>query len=707
MRARLNACRDDRVKFRAARRDVSGPGREEFVMPVDSYECGDLLVDLRRVEVRRGGRVVPLEPKAFDVLRHLIENRDRLVTKDELLDVVWKATFVTPNVLTRAVAQLRKALGDDAFESRFIETVARRGYRFIAPVEAARRATAPATAVPSPRRLTVTSDSHVFPSIATDGRAVASASDRTGAMEIYLAGLTEGSGELRLTADGGHNIHPALSPDGRWLAYHSRGRGGIWVVPATGGSPRRVADFGSMPSWSPDNETLAFTSDAGGMSSQAALWTVRCKGEAPVALTRLGRPPGGHLAPAWSHDGRLIAFRVGRHAEADLWMVAAGGGEPWRLAYGTAPWIPRFSPDDRPSAAIFGSDDRTVIWIANTADGDDCLMRAALTRDGEAAAGPEVILSFPGKSVGGISMARDGTAVLSLSEGSTNLFAVDVEGGAAITAPVQLTSDDVLNTQPDYGPNGRIAYEQQVVGRPITAWLMDDDGKNKEPLSAGLSVSVQAPQWDGQAKRVFAQVTEPGSPTSDFMWMDLDTRQLCRISAGPSRAGSPPQLSPDDRQLAFHVIDADGVMNVWLQDLAGGAERQITFDREAVAYPRWSQDGRWLGVVIKRGEHTHIGVVAAGGGPVEQLTFDRGQSRSSSFSPDSEWIAFAGERAGIWNIYTVSRRTKEVNQLTHFATADPVIYPVWSPRGNRIVFERTQRKGSLWTLKLASAPGPS
>ena len=82
---------------------------------------------------------IPLEPKAFDVLVHLIEHRDRVVTKDELLDAVWKGTFVTPNVLTRAVAQIRKALGDESQDARYIETVAKRGYRFIAPVTARSR----------------------------------------------------------------------------------------------------------------------------------------------------------------------------------------------------------------------------------------------------------------------------------------------------------------------------------------------------------------------------------------------------------------------------------------------------------------------------------------------------------------------------------------------------------------------------------------
>ena len=98
------------------------------------YRFGDVCVDLRRLAVTRAGEPVELEPKAFDVLRYLLENADRLVTKDELMETVWRYTFVTPNVLTRAVAQLRRTIGDDAREARYVETVARRGYRFIAPV---------------------------------------------------------------------------------------------------------------------------------------------------------------------------------------------------------------------------------------------------------------------------------------------------------------------------------------------------------------------------------------------------------------------------------------------------------------------------------------------------------------------------------------------------------------------------------------------
>src|SRR5262245_47998021 len=100
----------------------------------DVFEFEGFRLDPRRMGVWKDDERVWLEPKAMDVLLHLVANRDRLVTKDELLDSAWKDAFVTPNALTRAIAQLRKALGDDVEHPRLIETVAKRGYRFVAPV---------------------------------------------------------------------------------------------------------------------------------------------------------------------------------------------------------------------------------------------------------------------------------------------------------------------------------------------------------------------------------------------------------------------------------------------------------------------------------------------------------------------------------------------------------------------------------------------
>ena len=99
------------------------------------YQFDKVRVEAREFRVFKDGEPVALEPKAFQVLVYLLEQRGRLVTKDELLEAVWKDSFVTPNALTRIVAQLRRALGDASQNSRYIETVPTHGYRFIAEVE--------------------------------------------------------------------------------------------------------------------------------------------------------------------------------------------------------------------------------------------------------------------------------------------------------------------------------------------------------------------------------------------------------------------------------------------------------------------------------------------------------------------------------------------------------------------------------------------
>jgi adenylate cyclase len=104
---------------------VSGP----------DYRFGPFLVDRTRYRVFRDGADVELTPKLLDLLLHLLEHSGALVTKEQLLDALWPGANVTENALAQAVSELRQALHDDAGAPRFIKTVARRGYRFVAPVQ--------------------------------------------------------------------------------------------------------------------------------------------------------------------------------------------------------------------------------------------------------------------------------------------------------------------------------------------------------------------------------------------------------------------------------------------------------------------------------------------------------------------------------------------------------------------------------------------
>src|SRR5882672_1485290 len=98
------------------------------------YEFGRFRVKLDDRVLMREHELVPLTPKAFDILLTLLENDGRIVQKDDLMKKVWPNTFVEEGNLTQNVSLLRKALGESANGPQFIETVPRRGYRFVAPV---------------------------------------------------------------------------------------------------------------------------------------------------------------------------------------------------------------------------------------------------------------------------------------------------------------------------------------------------------------------------------------------------------------------------------------------------------------------------------------------------------------------------------------------------------------------------------------------
>lgn len=99
---------------------------------INSFQFGEFTLDSSERILFRNGRPVALTPKAFSLLVTLLESRGHLVEKEHLMEAVWAGSFVEQGNLTFTINQLRKALGDNSQNPRFIETVPRRGYRFIA-----------------------------------------------------------------------------------------------------------------------------------------------------------------------------------------------------------------------------------------------------------------------------------------------------------------------------------------------------------------------------------------------------------------------------------------------------------------------------------------------------------------------------------------------------------------------------------------------
>jgi len=729
-------------------REGTHPVGEEAVTARPIYEFDGIRVDLGRMAASRGDAPILMEPKAFDVLVFLIEHRDRVVTRDELLDAVWTGTFVTPNVLTRAVAHVRKALGDEAENTRFIETVAKRGYRFIAPVSVSEPRLArggvprlaPAPAPPplqavarrpsanrgrlriaavatiaaavaiaaaivfyraaAPARNPQAADLHLrrltnrrgftgFPALSPDGRAVVYTSDVTGSLELYLASLVQGGAELPLTKDGGHNMQPAWSPDGQWIAFHSRKRGGVWIVPATGGVPQQISDFGSDPAWSPGSDQIVFTSDAGGLVGQSSLWVVRRDGTGRRALTAIGTPPGGHRAPAWSHDGRHVAFVVGRGTwRIEVRTVDVATGEQQLVDVATSASDP-----------VFTTDDRALLWGGTNLTGNGRLFRHAIDQAGKPIGDAETLLPMDGAGlIDGLSVAANGTVSFAAGTLDANLWSLTLDAAGRPSEPVRLTDDVARSTHAEFSGDGRIAYMQIAVGSMPSVWIMRADGSQRMALLPGTGAGH--PEWDRRLERLLLVVFREGMEDPvQLAWADIASRRLSPVPLTLKEMLNA-RLSPDASRLAYHRIEKDGAIGVWTSTWDGVRTRVAT-DREAVSYPAWSPDGQLLALELKRGDSTRVGIVSSTGGPVEELTTDRGQSWPHSWAPDSDRIAFAGERYGVWNVYTVSRRTRAVSKLTSFSSAAAYVrYPSWSPSGSQIIFERGMMSANIWTLTL-------
>jgi len=159
--------------------------------------------------------------------------------------------------------------------------------------------------------------------------------------------------EVQITSDGGHNMEAAWSPDGKFIAYYSESHKGIRLIPAFGGTSRKLTDFGSHPSWSRDGQWIAFQSGAYGLSP-STIWEVHPDGNGARQITQAGKPEGGHDFPSWSPDGKHIVFISAQAIHSELWAIATDGTGLVRLgAYAQPYYDPLYSPDGK--SIVYGA----------------------------------------------------------------------------------------------------------------------------------------------------------------------------------------------------------------------------------------------------------------------------------------------------------------------------------------------------------------
>lgn len=735
------------------------------------YQFDNVQVEPGSFRLWKADMAVQIEPKAFQVLLFLIENRGRLIEKRELLDAVWKETFVTENALTREIAQLRKALGENAREAKYIETVPTKGYRFIADVEIKngrkileeaetekatiekattpkesesllsapnvvavkgkdaklrgrlkspvtfvlisalvllvlgsvllwkflRRPAAETKMVRRIAQLTTWPGLDIYPSLSPDGSSIAYSSNHDGNFEIYVKPLASGGHEIRITSDGEQNTEPAWSPDGQYIAYHSRNRRGIWIVPSLGGNARRLTEFGSKPAWSRDGSMIAFQSEAPsdlsgnayGALPPSTIWTIPSRGGQALQITQVGDPTGGHSSPTWSPNGKRIVFLTYDTSLAEVWSVSAQGGDLKRLTTQQLFFDPVYAPDGESIYCVGFSRNLYGLWIIQVSPASGERLGDAVEVQG---AGTQPIRN--------LSISADGKKIAySVRSLTSDIWSIPLSPASSEPAgdSLPLMQDrSQRKTNPSISPDGqKVAFYVWRSGTAGGVWLMDADGKNQSPLNTVATGTGTAGWLSNNEVTYITYQNETATLSSTNLKTGVE-RPLFQLAPDMDFT----RLSPDGKQLAYNSRKG-GTINIWKVALENGQPRQLTFDKELVGWPIWSPDGRFLAVEMKRGDDTHIGLIPSDGGEITQLTFDHGQSWPHSWSPDGTRIAFAGFRNGVWNIWWVSVKDKTQKQLTNFNKLNSYVrYPAWSPLGNQIVFEYAEMTGNIWMMEL-------
>ena len=499
------------------------------VTPNGVIRFGIFEVDLRAGQLRRNGLKVRLQEQPFQVLAMLLEHPGEVVTREDLRARLWPAdTFVDfDHGLNAAVKRLRDALGDSAENPRFVETLARRGYRFLAPVESPSPETPAIVSVRNNTRISSTAKSRwrlvaagfviVLVTLAI-GLHVGMRASR--ALQPVLPK------EIRLTANSPDApvYFGAISPDGRYLAY----------IDPRGTFLREIASDEShalsLPegfrvhhlSWYPDGSHLLAEAMADS-EERSGLWNVPLLGGAPRKL--VADAEAGSVSP----DGKQLAFLRGdKFNHSEIWLTSTGGGEP-RMAVNVPGYVigpPTWSPDSQRFAYL-----KDVYWPGYSTEDVEIEMY-------EVASGKTDLILNDYRLQYGLVWTRDNRILFSRAEeppgqGESNVWSlkVDARPGWRWGAPVRLTNG------PDCKP---------VIN-------MSADGMHAVYIRSNIAPAVFVADVDARPREI-----------GKLQRLTLDERQ-----------SRPYEWTPDGKSVLY-VSDREGTLRIFRQQIGAATPELIT-----------------------------------------------------------------------------------------------------------------------------------
>jgi eukaryotic-like serine/threonine-protein kinase len=637
-------------------------------------------LDRDAMELRKHGAPVRLQEQPFRVLAMLAERPGEIITREQLQEQIWGNAFVDfDQSLNKAVNRVREALNDNAGTPQYVETVPRRGYRFIAPVAeipATEAPAPPASVLPatpaqpreSPSRTIVIAALTTTVVLAAIGIAIVAwlreprkaplqepklvvsfgwqpALSRDGKLLAYVSGVgsdpqhiwlqqTAGGGAIPVTSGSDPDYVPDFSPDGTHFAFYSERRGGgIYIAPTLPGEPRLLVAHAGYPRFSPTGERVLYLQDN-------KAFTISVDGGQPVSLP-LNQDFNVYGPPLWAPDGKEILFYGTRSAEqnkpAQWWIAPVAPGQP-RLAH--LPGVEQnYEPAFAACAWIRTADGRERIVYSTTQSRSVKLWQIAISPQGDFDEKPELLASGSGDLGGAGSASADGKVAYRVSDRTDAIYQISTDERGQKLGPIfQLPLPEAgTHLSPSVSRDGKwMAYDSYNRGKPDSILLRDLstgtdhllDDKGRFP-GGGYFASISPDGSRVIFERDCKQGTWPHDPESlvpcSFIAgsEDGEPKQICErcTARGFSSDGSVVLLQKYGQTLADEFSTAT-------LDLRTGKERNfLSSPGVAIIHAFFSWDDRW--VVFRK------------------LLFDKPSTaqiliapvRNGSAAAEGEWIA--------------------------------------------------------------------
>ena len=534
-----------------------------------------------------------------------------------------------------------------------------------------------------------------YPAWSPDSKALLYTGEVGKIRKIFRKALSSGQ-DYQVTHGDFDELQPTWSPDGKQAAF-VRARqpgvklqpgdvfgqfqdGDVWVLDLASGEESKLVENAFNPAYSPDGQRIAVDASWAG---PRRVWLLDRQGHNPQQVTTDTSEEVAHLAPTWSPDGKKIVFQNLARTKFDIRVV--------NLDSKQLNWITNdFFTNIRPSWSPSGK----FIYFSSYRSGGINIWRAPVNTDGTLKGSLQQLTTGAGQDVE-VTVSPDSKrlAYATLRQ-NADIWRLPVspDTGLPSGTPEAVISTTREDSRGAWSRDGNmIAFNSDRAG-DMNIWLFTLADSSTRQLTTAHGGDFQ-PNWSPDEKKLAFFSSRSGSPN---IWeVEIASGALKRLTSN-SGVNVNPFYSPDGRLIAYQS-DQSGRLEVWVMNVDGSSPRRLTNVGTTGHFMRWTSDGS--GIVFRctcSGKPATMKVPVSGGNPQPFAETMMGGSHMS-LSPDRTRIMDVVGHRVLW-VSPVSGGKPE--KVYEFPDSDVRIdYPVWSPDGKWVMFDRFRPQGGdIWTI---------